>query len=223
MPYSIKEIQYTIHGEGALAGRVAVFCRFAGCNLWTGSEEDRPEAVCDFCDTQFVGTDGPGGGEFDTAEQLAAAIDRAWRGETAKNGNVKIDAVPNGAKLVVCTGGEPLMQFDALLADAFHQHGFEIALETNGTRRAPHGIDWLTVSPKAGAALKVKSGDELKLVYPQPGIDPQSLTPLDFRHFFLQPMDGPQVETNTRLCIEYCLEHPLWRLSVQRHKILGLP
>lgn len=209
MPYAVKEIFYTLQGEGANAGRAAVFCRFAGCNLWTGREADRGDAVCRFCDTDFVGTDGPGGGKFATPEALATAISACWPG--------------GGKPLVVCTGGEPLLQLDPALLEALHQHGFEVAVETNGTLAPPAGIDWLCLSPKADSEVVIKQGDELKLVYPQEGGPPERYRHLGFRHFFLQPMDGPDRERNTRLALEYCLAHPEWRLSLQTHKILGIP
>jgi 7-carboxy-7-deazaguanine synthase (Cx14CxxC type) len=208
--YLVKEIYYTLQGEGANTGRGAVFCRFAGCNLWSGHEEDRAEAVCRFCDTDFVGTDGPGGGRFSSATDLAAAIARAWPVGTS------------GKPFVVCTGGEPLLQMDAPFIDAVHAAGFEIAIETNGTVTPPGGIDWICVSPKAGAELLLRQGDELKLIYPQPGAEPERYERLDFRHFFLQPMDGPGLAANTRGAVQYCLEHPHWRLSLQTHKWLGL-
>lgn len=208
MTYTVKEIFYTLQGEGANAGRAAVFCRFSGCNLWSGKEEDRSRAVCQFCDTDFVGT-GPDGGRFGTPEDLADAVSRAWRGN-------------HDERFVVCTGGEPLLQLDESLAAALQDRGFTVAVETNGTRVAPEGIDWICVSPKAGAPLVQKCGNELKLVYPQPGAPPENFESLDFDHFFLQPMDGPAVEENTRLSIEYCMAHPRWRLSVQTHKLLGL-
>jgi 7-carboxy-7-deazaguanine synthase (Cx14CxxC type) len=211
MTYSVKEIYYTLQGEGAQAGRAAVFCRFAGCNLWTGREEDRAKAICQFCDTDFVGTDGPGGGKFTTAADLAAAIDRAW------------PAQGEGGKLIVCTGGEPLLQLDETLIEALHRRGFEVAVETNGTQAAPPGLDWICVSPKAGAELVLTSGDELKLVYPQPQATPERFAHLPFRHHFLQPMDGPDRVRNTQLAVEYCKAHPRWRLSVQAHKYLGIP
>ncbi|MFN0084882.1 MAG: 7-carboxy-7-deazaguanine synthase [Blastocatellia bacterium] len=213
MSYAVKEIYYTLQGEGAQAGRAAVFCRFAGCNLWTGREEDRGEAVCRFCDTDFVGTDGPGGGRFASAPELARAVAAAW------------GASPGGAQrpLVVCTGGEPLLQLDEALARALREEGFEIAIETNGTRPPPSGIDWICVSPKADAELLLLAGDELKLVYPQPGADPARFEHLDFQHFFLQPLDGPEREANTRRAIDYCLRHPQWRLSLQTHKLIGIP
>jgi 7-carboxy-7-deazaguanine synthase (Cx14CxxC type) len=214
MPYQVKEIYYTLQGEGAQTGRAAVFCRFAGCNLWTGYEADRGSAVCQFCDTDFVGTDGSGGGEFATAAELADAVARAWP--------AIVHDSPSAKPLVVCTGGEPLLQLDVQLIDALHACGFAIAVETNGTRAAPPGLDWVCVSPKAGAALRISSGDELKLIYPQPGAEPERFEHLDFRHFFLQPMDGPDAARNTRLTVEYCLAHPHWRISLQTHKFLGI-
>jgi 7-carboxy-7-deazaguanine synthase len=212
MTYVVKEIFYTLQGEGANAGRPAVFCRFAGCNLWTGREADRAEAVCRFCDTDFVGTDGPGGGKFRKPEELAAAVAAAW-----PTGD------PLARPLVVCTGGEPLLQLDPPLVEALHSAGFEIAVETNGTVTPPPGIDWLCVSPKAEAPLVVTAGDELKLVYPQADAQPERFAGLQFRHFFLQPMDGPEREANTRAALQYCLAHPRWRLSLQTHKLLGIP
>lgn len=208
--YSVKEIFYTLQGEGAQSGRPAVFCRFAGCNLWTGREKDRDKAICQFCDTDFVGTDGPGGGRFETAEALARAVAAAW---------------PSGSdhRYVVCTGGEPLLQLDREAIDALHAQGFEIAIETNGTIEPPAGIDWVCVSPKAGSELRVTRGDELKLVFPQPGAEPERFVGLDFRHFFLQPMDGLLRVRNTELAIAYCMAHPRWRLSLQTHKMLGIP
>jgi len=207
--YSVKEVFYTLQGEGANAGTPAVFCRFAGCNLWSGREQDRAEAVCTFCDTDFVGMDGPGGGRFATAEDLARAVEAAWRGGADD-------------RLVVLTGGEPLLQADEALAAALHACGFSIALETNGTIAAPPGIDWICVSPKADAPLVQTRGEELKLVYPQPGVDPARFEKLDFQRFLLQPMDGPERAQNTRAAIAYCLDHPRWRLSVQTHKYLGI-
>lgn len=211
MAYSVKELFYTLQGEGAQTGRPAVFCRFAGCNLWTGREADRASAVCTFCDTDFVGTDGPGGGRFATAAALAAAVAAAWPGGEA------------GRRYVVCTGGEPLLQLDEPLIDALHAGGFEVAVETNGTQEPPAGLDWICVSPKAGAELRLRRGDELKLVYPQTGAEPERFADLDFDHFFLQPMDGPAREANTRAALHYCLAHPRWRLSLQTHKLLGIP
>jgi 7-carboxy-7-deazaguanine synthase len=212
MTYAVKEIFYTLQGEGANAGRPAVFCRFAGCNLWSGREADRAEAVCQFCDTDFVGPDGPGGGKFPTPEALASAVIAAWPAGD-----------PLARPLVVCTGGEPLLQLDPPLIGALHTAGFAIAVETNGTVEPPAGIDWLCVSPKAGAPLVVEAGDELKLVYPQAGAEPERFAALGFRHFFLQPMDGPDREPNTRAALAYCLTHPRWRLSLQTHKLLGIP
>jgi 7-carboxy-7-deazaguanine synthase len=212
MTYAVKEIFYTLQGEGANAGRPAVFCRFAGCNLWSGREADRASAVCGFCDTDFVGTDGPGGGKFRSAVELAAAAAAAWPAGRSE-----------GRPLVVCTGGEPLLQLDEPLVAAFHAEGFEVAVETNGTVPPPAGIDWLCLSPKAGAPPVVVVGDELKLVFPQPGAEPARYEGLRFRHFFLQPMDGPAREANTRAALDYCLAHPRWRLSLQTHKLLGIP
>ncbi len=211
MSYAIKEIFYTLQGEGANTGRPAVFCRFAGCNLWTGREQDRATATCQFCDTDFVGTDGPGGGRFPTAEALARAVGAEWPSESTDR------------RFVVCTGGEPLLQLDSALVDALHQEGFEIAVETNGTLEPPDGIDWLCVSPKARADLVLRSGDEIKLVFPQEGADPAEFEHLEFGHFFLQPMDGPDREANTAAALRYCLAHPRWRLSLQTHKLLGIP
>ena len=212
MSYAVKEIFYTLQGEGAQAGRAAVFCRFAGCNLWSGREADRAAAVCRFCDTEFVGVDGPGGGKFESAEAVAKAIEQKWPGDASA-----------GKRFVVCTGGEPFLQLDASLIEALHSCDFEIAVETNGTIAAPAGLDWLCVSPKAGTELAQKSGDELKLVYPQAGADPREFESLRFRHFFLQPMDGPSRAVNTELALKYCLDHPQWRLSLQTHKFLGIP
>src|SRR5438874_8796940 len=210
MTYAVKEIFYTLQGEGANAGRPAVFLRFAGCNLWSGREEDRAEATCDFCDTDFVGTDGPGGGKFATAAALADAVAAAWPGGAAR-------------AFVVCTGGEPLLQLDCSLVAALHAARFEVAIETNGTLVPPPGIDWVCVSPKAGADLVLRSGDELKLVFPQKGAEPERFETLEFGHFFLQPMDGPERARNTELAVRYCLGHPQWRLSLQTHKLLGIP
>jgi 7-carboxy-7-deazaguanine synthase len=213
MAYSVKEIFYTLQGEGANTGRAAVFCRFAGCNLWSGHEKDRPSAVCNFCDTDFIGTDGAGGGRFATAADLAEAVISKWPSE------LMVTPTP----FVVCTGGEPLLQLDEELLEAFHRVGLEVAVETNGTRVPPAGIDWVCVSPKAGAELVLRSGEEIKLVYPQKGAEPELFEDLDFEHFFLQPMDGPSKEENTCLAIRYCLNHPTWKLSLQTHKILGIP
>jgi 7-carboxy-7-deazaguanine synthase (Cx14CxxC type) len=211
MSYAVKEIFYTLQGEGAQTGRAAVFCRFAGCNLWSGREEDRASAICRICDTDFVGVDGTGGGRFATAEELGAAIASAWPVGT------------DGRRFVVCTGGEPLLQMDGALIDALHAHAFEIAVETNGTIAAPEGLDWICVSPKAGAELRQRSGDELKLVFPQEGIAPEEFEGLEFRHFFVQPMDGPERAANTERAVRFCLEHPKWRLSLQTHKLVGIP
>ena len=211
MAYSVKEIYLTLQGEGRNTGRPAVFCRFAGCNLWSGREDDRQSAQCRFCDTDFVGTDGPGGGVFGTPGDLARAVAHAWKG----NGGTR--------PFVVCTGGEPLLQLDEPLIEALHGLGFEVAVETNGTLSAPPGLDWVCVSPKAGAGLAQKVGDELKLVYPQPGAEPEMFEGLDFSHFLLQPMDGEALAENTRQATEYCLRHPGWRLSLQTHKVLGIP
>jgi 7-carboxy-7-deazaguanine synthase (Cx14CxxC type) len=208
--YSVKEVFYTLQGEGQQAGRPAVFCRFAGCNLWTGREADRSSAVCRFCDTDFVGTDGTGGGKFETAEALAAHVAAHW------------PASNEGRRFVVCTGGEPLLQLDAPLIDALHGQGFEIAVESNGTVAAPAGIDWLCISPKAGAPLVQRAGDELKVVVPQPGVDLGELEALPFKHHRVQPMDGPQVQANTQWAVQWCLEHPRWSLSLQTHKLLGI-
>ena len=210
MTYSVKEIFLTLQGEGGQAGRAAVFCRFAGCNLWSGREVDRATAVCTFCDTDFVGVDGPGGGKFKTAKALVRAVAAEWTG-------------PPEGRLVVCTGGEPLLQLDAALIEALHGEGFAIAIETNGTLPAPAGIDWICVSPKADAPLAQTRGQELKLVYPQKGVDPVRFLDLDFERFFLQPMDGPNRDAATSAAVAYCLAHPKWRLSVQTHKYLGLP
>ena len=208
MTYSVKEIFYTLQGEGARAGRPAVFLRFAGCNLWSGLEQDRAGAACKFCDTEFVGTDGTGGGKFSGADDLARAAKEQWPG--------------GGKPYVVCTGGEPLLQLDDALIAALHDQGFEIAIETNGTLEPPAGIDWICVSPKADAPQVLKGGDELKLVFPQKGGEPERYAGQDFCHFFLQPMDSPEREANTRAAVEYCLMHPQWRLSLQTHKFLGV-
>jgi 7-carboxy-7-deazaguanine synthase len=209
--YAVKEAFYTLQGEGARTGRPAVFCRFARCNLWSGIEEQRASAVCRFCDTDFVGTDGPGGGVFHDAASMAAHVAAQW------------PAGHGGAPYVVCTGGEPLLQLDAPLIDALHAEGFEIAIETNGTLPVPAGVDWVCMSPKAGADTVVDVGDELKLVYPQAGGEPERYASLRFDQFFLQPMDGPDVAANTRRAVAYCLDHPQWRLSLQTHKVLGIP
>lgn len=207
--YKVKEIYYTLQGEGAHSGRPAVFCRFSGCNLWSGREEDRHKAICQFCDTDFWGMDGENGGRYD-AEKLAHKVSDLWPEKA-------------GIPYVVCTGGEPLLQLDGPLIDAFHQKGFEIAIETNGTIEAPEGIDWICVSPKAGAELKQTKGNELKLVYPQAGAMPEQFEQLSFDHFFLQPMDGPEIAENTKQTIDYCLKHPKWHLSIQSHKMLNIP
>jgi 7-carboxy-7-deazaguanine synthase (Cx14CxxC type) len=212
MTYSVKEIFYTLQGEGAQAGRAAVFCRFTGCNLWSGLEKDRATAVCTFCDTDFVGTDGEGGGKFPSAESLAQAIAAQWPADDR-----------SGRRFVVCTGGEPLLQLDGKLVGALHAQGFEIAVETNGTETPPPGIDWICVSPKSTAPLKLTQGNELKLVFPQSDAIPQRFEHLAFTHFFLQPMDGPDRERNTQAAVEYCRAHPQWRLSLQTHKVLGIP
>ena len=233
MTYTVKEIFYTLQGEGAQSGRAAVFCRFSGCNLWSGREEDRSRAVCQFCDTDFVGT-GPDGGRFSSANQLADAIDRCWGG-VASSAALSFSPSENGGsssapgrarrpgnKFVVCTGGEPLLQLDEQLIDALHERGFEVAVETNGTRPAPASLDWVCVSPKAGAPFVQTSGNELKLVYPQENAPPETFARLDFKHFFLQPMDGPDIAINTGRAIEYCLRNPNWRLSIQTHKLVGI-
>jgi 7-carboxy-7-deazaguanine synthase (Cx14CxxC type) len=211
MTYSVKEIYYTLQGEGAHTGRAAVFLRFAGCNLWTGLERDRAKATCQFCDTDFVGTDGPGGGKFKDAEALAAAVAAKWPTSS------------HAQPYVVCTGGEPLLQIDEALIAALHARNFEIGTETNGTLEPPPGIDWICVSPKANAEFNLKRGNELKLVYPQDNAPPERFAGLSFHHFFLQPMDGPEREANTKAAIAYCLAHPQWRLSLQTHKLTGIP
>ena len=208
MSYAVKEMFYSLQGEGARTGRPAVFVRFAGCNLWSGREQDRARAVCSFCDTDFVGVDGAGGGRFDSAEALGKAAQQMWPG--------------GGAPYVVCTGGEPLLQLDKPLIHDLHKRGFEVAVETNGTIAAPAGIDWICVSPKADAHLAQVSGDELKLVFPQNGVPPQRFEALAFAHFFLQPMDGPTLAANTSAAVAFCLSRPVWRLSLQTHKALGL-
>lgn len=209
MTYSVKECFYTLQGEGAQTGRAAVFLRFAGCNLWSGLERDRAGAVCTFCDTDFVGVDGDGGGKFETADLLAAHAWKRWPG--------------GGRPYVVCTGGEPLLQLDELLIAALHARGFEVAIETNGTIAAPASIDWVCVSPKSTAKLVQTSGDELKLVYPQADAPPERFAGLTFDHFFLQPMDGPSREQATEAATAYCMQHPQWRLSLQTHKLIGIP
>lgn len=211
MTYSAKEVYFTLQGEGANTGRPAVFLRFAGCNLWSGLERDRQSAVCRFCDTDFVGTDGSGGGRFASAAALAAAVASQWPAD-------------RGERFVVCTGGEPLLQLDAALIDALHEEGFFIAVETNGTLPAPDGIDWVCVSPKGSAAIEIERGQELKLVYPQPEPEaqPERFAHLEFEHFFLQPMDSPELAANTRKAIDYCLKNPQWRLGIQAHKALGI-
>ncbi len=215
MAYTIKEIYYTLQGEGANTGRPAIFCRFAGCNLWSGHEKDRESAVCPFCDTDFVGTDGPGGGRYETAVDLARAVASAWPGDPSAREAAE-------RPLVICTGGEPLLQLDEPAVVALHQAGCEVAVETNGTLEAPPGLDWICVSPKAGAPLRLTSGHELKLVFPQTEAQPADFAGLEFKHFFLQPMDGPRRAQNTRSAVEYCLAHPQWRLSLQTHKYLGI-
>lgn len=208
--YSVKEIFKTLQGEGGQAGRAAVFCRFAGCNLWSGREEDRAAATCNFCDTNFVGTDGIGGGKFDDAISLCNALITCWGNGTER-------------RLVVFTGGEPLLQLDDALIKAVHEANFEIAIETNGTLAAPTAIDWICVSPKAKTELKQQTGKELKLVYPQPGVSPADFEHLPFDHFWLQPMDGQHRERNTELAVEYCMNNPRWRVSLQTHKLMGIP
>jgi len=213
MTYSVKEVFYTLQGEGSHAGRPAVFCRFAGCNLWSGREEDRKDAVCRFCDTDFVGTNGADGGKFSTAEELADLISSKW----------PRDSGAEAERYVVCTGGEPLLQLDAALINALHQRSFEVGVETNGTLAPPSGVDWICVSPKSTAKLVVTSGDELKFVYPQSDINPEDFVSLKFKYFFIQPMDGEDQKKNTQRAIEYCKAHPNWRLSLQIHKVLGIP
>ncbi len=208
--YAVKEMFYTLQGEGAQAGRASVFCRFAGCNLWSGREQDRATAVCTFCDTDFVGTDGQGGGKFATADELADSIASKWPVSTA------------GKPYVVCTGGEPLLQLDKPLIDALHARGFEIAVETNGTQPAPEGLDWICVSPKADSEIVLTRGNELKLVFPQPLARPERFAGLDFEHFFLQPMDSVLKTQHTKDAVAYCMANPQWRLSVQMHKVIGI-
>ncbi len=212
MTYVVKEVFPTLQGEGANTGRVAVFCRFSRCNLWSGREEHRPTAICQFCDTDFVGTDGPGGGRFATADALADAVATAWPAGTSRE-----------RRLVVCTGGEPLLQLDEEAVEAFHARGFEVAVETNGTLPPPAGLDWVCMSPKAGTELAIRAGDELKLIFPQQGAEPERYVDLEFTHRFIQPMDGPDRTANTEAAIAYCLEHPQWRLSLQTHKLIGIP
>ena len=213
MSYAVKEIFYTLQGEGANTGRPAVFCRFTGCNLWSGLEKDRSSAVCQFCDTDFVGMEGPGGGRFTSAEALAQAVAAQWP-----------TSQPSSPRpFVVCTGGEPLLQLDVELVDALHARGFEVAIETNGTCLPPPGIDWICVSPKAGAEVRLQAGHELKLIFPQVGASPEQYEHLAFQHFLIQPMDGPERQRNTQLAVSYCLTHPRWRLSLQTHKFLGIP
>jgi 7-carboxy-7-deazaguanine synthase len=210
--YLVKEIYYTLQGEGAQVGRPAVFCRFSRCNLWTGKESQRSQAICQFCDTDFVGTDGPGGGKFKTAGDLAAAVRAAWAGAPH----------PGAEPYVVCTGGEPLLQLDEAAVNALHEAGLTVGVETNGTQAPPPGLDWICVSPKAGAPLVLNHGNELKLVYPQPLAPPDAFEHLAFDRFLIQPMDGPEREKNTELVIDYCLAHPQWRLSLQTHKYTGI-
>lgn len=209
MSYAVREIFKTLQGEGAQSGRAAVFCRFAGCNLWSGREQDRAGAICTFCDTDFVGVDGVGGGRFGDAEALADAVEEQWQG-------------PKEGRYVVLTGGEPLLQVDTALVEALHARGFEIGVETNGTQEAPEGLDWICVSPKSDAPVRLTRGDELKLVYPQPKAMPEAYADLDFDHFFLQPMDSSEAEANLAATIKYCTENPRWRLSLQSHKMIGI-
>ena len=211
MSYSVKEIFYTMQGEGAQSGRPAVFCRFAGCYLWSGREKDRATAVCRFCDTDFVGIDGDNGGRFDTAESFATAVRAQWKSND-----------PTVKPLVVCTGGEPLLQLDTVAVKALQDLGFEVAVETNGTQSAPNNIDWICMSPKAGTKIVLTEGDELKLVFPQPDLQPSSVEHLQFKNWFLQPMDGPDRDKNVQLTLQYCLAHPRWRLSLQMHKLVGI-
>ena len=209
MSYSIKESYYTLQGEGAHSGRPSIFCRFTGCNLWNGLEESRATAICDFCDTDFVGTDGPGGGKFKNAEDLVKFLFDKW-------------PTNNICPFVVCTGGEPLLQIDSKLIQCFHNYNFEIAIETNGTVLPPEGIDWICVSPKVGADLLLTKGDELKFVFPQKDVDPRTFESFNFRHFYIQPMDGPDLDKNIKLAIEFCLKNPTWKLSLQTHRYLNI-
>jgi len=216
MAYRVKEMFHTLQGEGINAGRAAVFCRFSGCNLWTGREQHRASAVCQFCDTDFVGTGGEGGGVFAGPDDLASAVASTWSDATGRQPE-------RATSLVVCTGGEPLLQLDAAAVDALHDAGMEVAIETNGTIVVPAGVDWVCMSPKAGSEIVVRAGDELKLVHPQPGAEPERFESWDFRHFLLQPMDGPDREAATASAVAYCRSHPRWRLSLQTHKYLGIP
>ncbi|MEZ5141580.1 MAG: 7-carboxy-7-deazaguanine synthase [Acidimicrobiales bacterium] len=218
MSYLVKEVLLTLQGEGANTGRAAVFCRFTGCNLWSGREEHRATATCRFCDTDFVGTDGPGGGRFADADDLADHVATVW-----DEGTGSTSAVVRGERLVVCTGGEPLLQLDDVLVAALHRRGFAVAIETNGTLPVPAGVDWVCVSPKAGADLVVTTGDELKVVFPQPGAEPERYDDLVFTHRFVQPMDGPELAANTAAAVDHCRRDPRWRLSLQTHKLLGIP
>ncbi len=213
--YSVKELFYSLQGEGAHAGRAAVFCRFSGCNLWSGREQDRAKAACDFCDTDFVGTNGVLGAKYSHADSLAAAVLKLWNSHCSDS---------RGARpYVICTGGEPLLQLDSVLIQAFKHQGFEVAVETNGTLPAPPGLDWICVSPKGSAALQLTRGDELKLVHPQPGIDPSQFSELPFTHFYLQPLDGPSANLSLAACLDHCRQHPQWRLSLQTHKLVNIP
>jgi 7-carboxy-7-deazaguanine synthase len=221
--YVVKELFPTLQGEGANSGRTAVFCRFSRCNLWSGREEHRATAICQFCDTDFVGTDGPGGGIFAGPTELADAVAEAWPSAQPVSPTRPEHGQPDHRRLVVCTGGEPLLQLDEPLVDALHGRGFDVAVETNGTLPAPAGLDWVCVSPKAGAELVVTTGDELKLIFPQAGAEPDRFVDLPFTHHFLQPMDGPDRVANTEAAVSYCLAHPQWRLSLQTHKLIGIP
>ncbi|MEM9568388.1 MAG: 7-carboxy-7-deazaguanine synthase [Cyanobacteria bacterium P01_E01_bin.34] len=216
MSYTVKELFYTLQGEGTNSGRAAVFCRFSGCNLWSGQELDRPQAVCQFCDTDFVGVDGVNGGRYSSAAELADAVLGAWQASCGETGSTHC------CPLVVCTGGEPLLQLDAVLVDALHERGFEVAIETNGTQLPPLNIDHICVSPKAGAPLKLTHGHELKLVFPQGDLDPARFLSLNFQRFYLQPKDDDDRERNTQEVVQYCLSHPEWRLSLQAHKVVGI-